>query len=260
MHTNEMAGALERLHVSGASRTAADRWFYVGATSAVLLVNLVSFGPAIIDPSERTVPLPMTSIDLAHALVSLVWLLVFMAQVALIPAGRRAAHRRLGVLGVLLSAALVVVTWFMLVEGARRGYDLSGDLVPRGTTVSPGTFLAPANALAPFGVFVAAAVWFRRRAAVHKRHMMLAMLTTTGAPVAHLIGHWPALLQIAPLIIAGSGVAIWSLLPIHDRLSQGRIHPVSLWGGIASFAWQLLFFVVIANTSAWQAFAAWLVS
>src|SRR5690349_11571 len=133
MHTSRMVTASKAVGAPATSRHPADRWFYVAVTSAMILLNLVSFAPAIIDPSERTVPLPMTSIDLTHALVSLVWLLVFMAQVALIPAGRRAAHRRLGVLGVLLSAALVVVTWFMLVEGARRGYDLSGDLVPRGT-------------------------------------------------------------------------------------------------------------------------------
>ena len=50
---------------------------------------------------------------------------------------------------VLLSAAFIVVTWLVLVEGARRGFDLSGDLVPRGTSVDPSTFLAPSGALIP---------------------------------------------------------------------------------------------------------------
>jgi len=44
---------------------------------------------------------------------------VFLAQVTLIATGRPAIHRRLGIVGVLLSAALIVVTWFMLVAGAR---------------------------------------------------------------------------------------------------------------------------------------------
>ena len=257
MHTNTMTRVSEPASTARTSGRPTDRWFYVGFTSSVTLLNLVSFGPSIIDPSARTVPLPLTSIDLAHVLVSVAWLLTFLVQVTLVATGRPAVHRRLGVVGVLLSAAFIVVTWFMLIEGARRGFDLSGDLVPKGTTVSPGAFLAPANALVPFGVFVAAAVWCRRRAAVHKRLMMLAMLTTAGAPIAHLIGHWPSLRPLGLLI--GATVVIWSLLPIHDRLSQGRIHPVSLWGGVASFVWQTLFFVLIANTSAWQAFAAWLV-
>jgi len=50
-----------------------------------------------------------------------------------------------------------------------------------------------------------------------------------------------------------------AVLFIHDRLSQGRIHSVSLWGGVVSFAWANLFFIVIAHTSAWHAFADWIV-
>ena len=227
MYTNTQTRALEPAAAAGTRRRPADRWFYVGVTGSVILLNLVSFGPSIIDPSARTVPLPLTSIDLAHVMVSVAWLLTFLVQVTLVAAGRSAIHRRMGVVGVLLSVALIVVTWLMLVEGARRGFDLSGDLVPRGTTVDPGTFLAPAEALVPFGVFVAAAVWCRRRPAVHKRLMMLAMWTTTGAPVAHLMGHWPAFRVLAFLI----GLVLLSLIFIHDRVTQGRIHPVSFVGG-----------------------------
>jgi hypothetical protein len=255
MYTNTMTRASEPASTAGTRRRPADRWFYVGVTSSVILLNLVSFGPSIIDPSARTVPLPLTSIDLAHVMVSVAWLLTFLVQVTLVAAGRSAVHRRMGIVGVLLSGAFIVVTWFMLVEGARRGFDLGGDLVPRGTTVDPGTFLAPANTLVLFGVFIAAAVWCRRRPAVHKRLMMLAMLTTTGAPVVHLIGHW----QLTFLIFPGSQIMMLSLLLIHDRLSQGRIHPVSLWGGVVSFAWPFLFFRLIAPTSAWHAFAGWIV-
>ena len=250
MYTSTQTRALEPAATAGTSRRLADRWFYVGVTSSVILLNLVSFGPSIIDPSARTVPLPLTSIDLAHVLVSVAWLLTFLVQVTLVATGRPAVHRRTGIVGVLLSAAFIVVTWFMLVEGARRGFDLGGDLVPRGTTVDAGTFLGPAHALVPFGVFVAAAVWCRRRPAVHKRLMMLAMVTTTGAPVVHLIGHWQLAFLICPVLL--------SLLFIHDRRSQGRIHPVSLWG-VVSFAWTPLFFNLIRPTSAWHAFADWIV-
>jgi hypothetical protein len=77
--------------------------------------------------------------------------------------------------------------------------------------------------------------------------------------VAHLIGHWPALRPLALLIGPGSAILLLSVLFIHDRLSQGRIHPVSLWGGVVSIAWTFLFFILIAPTSAWKAVAAWIV-
>lgn len=151
-----------RVSTTSKSRSNADRWFYVIVTTFVILVNVVAFSPSLLNPSTRTVPLSLTSIDLAHSLVSVTWLLVFMAQVTLVAAGRVTVHRQLGVFGVLLSAAFIVVTWLMLVEGARRGFDLSGALVPRGTSVDPGTFLAPAGSLIPLGAFVGAAVWYRR--------------------------------------------------------------------------------------------------
>lgn len=240
------------------SRRTAGRWFYVSVILLVILLNVVSFIPSIINASTRTVPLPMTSIDLAHALVSAAWLLVVLAQVTLVAAGRPSVHRRLGVVGVLLSATLIVVTWFMLVAGARRGFDLSGDLVPRGTVVDPATFLAPANALVVIGVLIGLAVWYRQRPAVHKRLMMLAILTSTGAPIAHLVGHWPAL-RPYPVINPIIDSLLLCLPAIHDRVSERRIHPASLWGAIGVFAWLTLFFTVIAPTSAWRDFAAWIV-
>jgi hypothetical protein len=252
MHTSE----LQFDAPAAMSPLRAGRWFYVGVTLFVIFLNIISFGPSIINPATRTVPLPLTFIDLAHAVVSVAWLLVFLAQVMLIATGRPSIHRRLGIAGVLLSIAFIVVTWLTLVEGAQRGFDLSGDLVPRGTTLDPATLLAPANTLVPTGVLIGAAVWYRRRPAVHKRLMMLAILTSTGAPIAHLVGHWPAL-RPYPVINPISGLLLLSLLAIRDRVSERRIHPVSLWGAIGVFVWLTVFFTVIVPMSAWRDFAAW---
>jgi len=221
----------------------------------VILVNVVAFGPSLVNPAGRTVPLPLTSIDLAHSLVSVTWLAVFLAQVTLVAGGRPTVHRQLGVFGVLLSAAFIVVAWLALVAGARRGFDLGGDLVPRGTSVDPGTFLAPAGALIPLGAFVGAAVWYRQRSAAHKRLMMLALLTSTGASIAHVVGHWPAF--ALPALIGGT--LILFLPAIRDRVWEGRIHPVSLWGAIFVTLWVPVFLIVVASTAVWRNFAAWVV-
>ena len=143
----------------------------------------------------------------------------------------------------------------MLVEGARRGFDLSGALVPRGTSLDPGTFLAPAGTLIPIAAFVGAAVWYRRRSAVHKRLMMLALLASTGAPIAHVVGHWPA---FAPYVLTG-GTFILFLPAIRDWEWERRIHPVSLWGAIFIVLWSVVFLIVLPQTAAWRNFAAWVV-
>ena len=211
-----------RVSTTSKSRSNADRWFYVVVTMFVILVNVVAFSPSLLNPSARTVPLPLTSLDLAHSLVSVTWLLVFLAQVTLVAAGRVTVHRRLGVLGVLLSAAFIVVTWLVLVEGARRGFDLSGDLVPRGTSIDPGTFLAPSGSLIPFGAFVAAAVWYRQRPALHKRLMML---TADFHGSAHRACGWPL---AGVRVLCAGWWHVHFLSPRNPRLGVGASHPSCL--------------------------------
>ena len=149
-------------------------------------------------PSTRTVPLPLTPVVVLYATVSVAWLVLFVTQTALVASDRRGLHRRLGVVGAVLAAAFVVVGWVAAVEEARRGFDLSGDLVPRGTTVDPAASLVPLNAFVLFALLVGLAIWLRRRAEVHKRLMVFAMVgPVAGAPIAHVVGHWPVLQPVA---------------------------------------------------------------
>ena len=94
-----MTAHQSRVPTQSKSKSNADRWFYVIVTMLVILVNVVGFSPSLLNPATRTVPLPLTSLDLAHSLVSVTWLLVFMAQVTLVAARRVTVHRQLGVLG-----------------------------------------------------------------------------------------------------------------------------------------------------------------
>ena len=108
-----------------------DRWFYISMALLMILLNVVAFGPSIIDPSGRNVPLPLTPLVTVHAIVAAAWLLVFLAQATLVATGRTTIHRCLGIVGAVLTAVFVVVGYFTLIEEARRGFDLSGDILPR---------------------------------------------------------------------------------------------------------------------------------
>jgi hypothetical protein len=124
--------------------------FYVNVTLFVVVLNLVSFGPSLIAPASRTVPLPLTRLVVAHAIVSVSFLLAFLIQTLLVANRRTPLHRRFGVLVVVLAAAFVVVGWIASVAEARRGFDLSGDLIARGTAQDAALILAPLNALVMF--------------------------------------------------------------------------------------------------------------
>lgn len=258
MNTSPSPTVMDRMPMT-TRRRGIDRWFYVCVALLIIGLNVVAFGPSLVAPAGRTMSLPLTALVAAHATISAAWLLIFLTQATLIATGRTAVHRRLGIAGVLLAVALVVTGPFVVIEEARRGFDLSGDLVPRGTSQDAGITLSLLFVFLLFGLLVAGAAWYRRRPEVHKRLMLLALVPLMNAPLAHLVGHWEALRPWAGVIFPGFNAVLLALLPIHDRLTRGRIHPVSLWGAILLFAWFPVFLGVVASTAAWRNFAEWLV-
>jgi uncharacterized membrane protein YozB (DUF420 family) len=239
------------------------RWFYINIAVLMLLLNVVAFGPSIIDPIERRVPLPLSPLVTVHAIVSALWLLLFLTQATLIATGRTAVHRRLGMIGVVLAVVFVVLGVFNVIEQARRGFDLSGDIgrlpLPPGVTPLAAT-LALIFFFLEFAILVGAAFCYRHHPSVHKRLMLLAVLGgLTPTPVAHIIGHWLSSQPWALLIFPVSFVAFTSLSAIYDRVSEGRIHPVSLWVPIPWLALRVVEVRVVQPSAMGQEFAAWLI-
>jgi hypothetical protein len=240
-----------------------DHWFFIGVGLAITLLNVVAFGPSLIDPSGRLGPL--TPLVAAHGIVSFAFVLFFVAQAILVAAGRTAIHRRIGFVGAVLAAAMIVSGHVMSMELAQRGYDLSGDLLHLEMAADPqlkrlplGPYLALNLSLfGAFGILVGAGVWYRRRPAVHKRLMLLAVIgVLPGPPYAHLIGHWPGLSTVGPILQLPIMVACLSLSAIRDRATEGRIHPVSLWGAVLLFVWSGVWLGVVGPNASWNEFAS----
>lgn len=170
-----------------------DRWFFIGAALSMMLFNVIAFAPSIVEPSRRNVPLPFTPLVAAHVIVSAAFLLLFLAQATLVATGRTDVHRRLGIVGAVLASALVVLGYFALVGEARRGFDLSGDLssLPPPPGITAAAFImSPIVQLVMFGILLGAALYYRHRADVHKRLMLLAVLgVLSQTPMVHVVTH-----------------------------------------------------------------------
>jgi hypothetical protein len=194
------------------------------------------------------------------------FLLVFLTQVTLVATGRTAVHRRLGMVGAMLAAVMMVSTYALSVETMRRGYDLSGDLQrlqfgpslrpdelrDRASDTAAGLALNVGQILA-FGLFVGAGIWYRRRPDVHKRLMLLAMVgVLTGPPFAHVFGHWPVLTAVTSIVQLPISILLLCVSAIHDRATEGRIHPVSLWGALLLFVWFPVWIAVIGPSRMWS--------
>lgn len=245
------------------SRQRVGRWFYINVALLMILLNVVAFGPSIIDPSSRNVPLPLTPLVTAHGIVSAALLLLFLLQSTLVATRNIAVHRRVGIVGAVLAVIFVVTGFFTVIEDARRGFDLSGDISrvppPPGIQAPPeAATLILLSFFVAFAILFGVALGYRHRPGVHKRLMFFAMVELTSTPVAHVIGHWPVLQPWSPVIIPGSFIAFLSTSAIYDRVSQGRIHPVSLLVPLLLFAWRLVMFFVVLPSAAWREFAAWL--
>lgn len=138
--------------------------FYIGMSLAALAIALAGFGPAAMGSGRRE---PITLVVAAHGLVFLAWLALFITQTVLISNRQLGMHRRLGYAGVVLAMLMVVSGYETAVAMARRGYDLSGDLI-RGAGDPLELLVFQLGDLVSFSLLVGLAVWYRRELQVNK--------------------------------------------------------------------------------------------
>jgi hypothetical protein len=203
------------------------------------------------------------------------WLLLFLGQTLLVATRRTAAHRRLGVVGPLLTLAMVAVLVPTVTHEAARGYDFSGDIgrgaFPPGSSLTTEErmhasvigMLAPLLATLNFAVLVATGLWFRRRAEIHSRLMLLSLLSLAIVPLIHLaghaVGHLPSLHGTLTIAVPLLGNGLLFVVAGRDWVVRRRIHPVSLWVPIALIVEFGLVTGLVGPTPSWQRVAEWLV-
>jgi uncharacterized membrane protein YozB (DUF420 family) len=252
-------------------RVKVDRWFYIGAAVFMILLSAVGFGPSFIDTNKRNAP--PTPIVLAHGIVAAAWLLLFLAQATLVATRRTALHRRIGKAAPIIAALMIVFGYITVIEFARRGYDLSGDLgrAPLPPGIPPATgdqfvagILAPLVGFVNFGILMAVGLWFRNRPEVHKRLMLLAVLSLSLTPLIHVsgnvVGRWPTtsgILGIAVPLVANLLLFIGA---VHDKLSRGRIHPISIWVPILLIGELFGLVPIVMQSAPWRQMVLWLVA
>jgi hypothetical protein len=234
------------------NRKLAEHWFFGGMAVIVLITVFIGFAPTFYLTKWMAPPhpmLPLTPLVILHGSVFTSWILLLVLQTALVTGGRTDLHRRLGIFGACLAAAMVVLGVVTAVYGAHRGSN------PPGT--EPLHFLAiPLFDMLVFALLVFLGVRARRDPPAHKRLMLLSTLGILAAAVAR----WPlAIMQSGP--IAFFGVTDLFLLPLvaYDLMTLGRIHRATLWGIVLIVVSQPLR-LMISGTGAWLAFAGWLVS
>jgi hypothetical protein len=157
---------------------------------------------------------------------------------------------KLGVVGVILALAVVATSVLaMFVAAASPRVSQLG-------LTSPQASIVPLVAIIQFAALVTAGLVSRRRSALHKRFMLLAMISVLGPPTARLI----ALLDMRQyfLVIQMSVVAVFVTCCLaYDWQKNRVVHPVFAVGGVALILlWPLRH--AVARSEIWQPIGEWI--
>lgn len=241
-----------------AAGVAGERRFFAAMSLVLLAAMVLGFGRTFFFkpwfPEAREFS-PPEGFFFIHGIAAAAWFALLIAQAALVASGNVRRHRQLGKYGVALAVIIVVLGVYggLLAAGRPGGFI--------GVPVPPLQFLVvPVAAITLFAAFVALAIVRRSDPQSHKRYMLLASISMIEAAVAR----WPFGFMDPPSPLPG--MQVWELvtclflvpLVIWDLVSRGRLHAVTLWGGLALLA-TLLLRLPLASTEAWQGFARWAV-
>jgi hypothetical protein len=229
------------------NRRRRERWFYIAMSIAAVVTVFAGFAPTYyLRPYFNTAPLmPLLHV---HGIVFTSWLALFLIQTTLVAAHRTDIHRRLGMLGGVIAALMIVIGATTAVIRASQGATPAPG-------VSPLSFLVvPLGDISVFAILVGAGFYYRRRPDVHKRLMLLATVSILAAAIARL----PiAIMQAGPPAFFGLTDVFVLACVFYDLITLKRVHRATALGALLIIASQPLR-LLLAGTHAWLAFAGWL--
>jgi hypothetical protein len=216
-----------------------SRLFHTGMAVACLITAVIGFGPTYFFKPVHLSP-PLSPLLHVHGMVFTSWLILLIVQSGLVRAHRTDLHMRLGILGALLAALVVVLGLAVARDAARRGASADG--------MTPLAFMIfPVGQILLFGGFVGAGLWNRRKPEIHRRLILLGSIAMLTPAISRMVDKRSVLAMFLTL-----GFVVVAM--IHDWLSRRRVHPVYIVGGVILLISGPLR-AAISNTAAWQSFA-----
>jgi hypothetical protein len=224
-----------------------ERAFFTSLPIAMMVAVFVGFAPTYyLKPAYGTPAL--SALYHVHGLLFTGWMLLLIAQAALVAARRTPLHRRIGTAGGTLAAAMVPAALAVTIDLGRRGATVPG--------LTPVEFMiVPFATVIVFPALVGTALWLRRQPETHKRLMLIATMELTPAG----FGRWPVLVPYGPLGFFGVNDAFLLAVAAYDWRTRGRVHPATIWGGLFLVGSQVLR-IMAGGTGAWQNFGRWLIA
>jgi hypothetical protein len=191
-----------------------------------------------------------------HGIAFFSWTIFALVQTSLVPAGRIALHRSVGLAGISIATLLTVLGLLAALN------SLLGSFAVGHHYDAEAFLIVPLVIIATFAVLFTLAIANIRRLEIHKRLMLLATVSILNAPVARPLLSW-----VWPLNGPTDVPPVWINVPacwlsyllivaamVYDWRTRGRVHSVYL---VALPILLALAYIVIpiSETAAWHAFA-----
>ncbi len=208
--------------------------FFIGIAISMLIVLLLGFGKSFyLRPWFTDTPLP--GYLLVHGMVMTAWYLLFLLQTCLIAANKRQLHQAMGIVGLILAVAVVVTGLYVDINIIPHKQSLGVDMSDAKMLNGYAWFtLASMSSVIIFAGIIAAALGWRRNAAIHKRLMFWAFVWTLGPaftnsrPLGQVLDK-----LVTPYLPFFPADFIWlALLLAYDWKTLHRFHPASYLGFI----------------------------
>jgi hypothetical protein len=201
--------------------------FYLSIAVVLGCTVFTGFWFTYFGPLLRGVYPPASPIVHLHGWTFFAWYLLLPTQAGLIRSGRVSAHRALGLASTVLAAFMIAVG--LIVSTVRIDMSLGTDGDPFWALMGVPIF----SIWVLFTLFYAAAIHRRRRAADHKRLMLLASAVAMSAATFRIFvrflgfSPWVAVVgTLAPNLFILAAM-------VHDYRSTRKVHPVYRWGAPA---------------------------
>lgn len=229
-----------------------EKRFYLIAAILFAFAVLVGFGRTYYLKAFTGAPPLASYLVEIHGAVMTAWVVLFVTQVFLVRTKNIRVHQKLGIAGVVLAVLILIVGFFTAIAAAKNG---------AGSTPSPAgiprmSFLAvPMFDLPMFAILFGAAIYYRTRAANHKRLMLLTAINFLPPAIARF--PIPGLLDLGPVVFFGIPTLVMIFAVIYDRVQNGKFNKVFVYGSILLFISYPLR-LMISATDPWLAFANWI--
>lgn len=226
--------------------------FFTTLARAMGFVVLLAYGRSFYLggwSSSATLAAPADRILSLYGAVLTAWFVLLVLQTTLVRSGFMQLHRRVGLFGMFIAALVFAIGCYDALLQAGRAEVNSFGMAARDFLIVPLTDLLL------FGVCVLAAYSARHGKKSHKRWIVLAAISVLGVMVAHLLPL--SILSTAGYLLTYLFADVFLVaLALWDLKSLGRLHPVTLWGGILLVGSQVTRLLLV-ETAAWEKFADW---